>query len=328
MVTVIDRIVLRIEAASRGVENQLQRLQVLFLSMGLAFLFTGMAVKKLFQTILMSLFQLFLQVEGEGGVLNNLVGNLAAEFAFLKFSFIDAFKESKFFDIWQDRLERVIAILNNLTDEQKAKLVDFAIKGFLVATAMMTIGMALLFMLGPLGLVFFLFKNIIELFSIVRIGILAIGAPIALLIAGFILVAFWIGFVIKKLGGLKEFFVGLITGILQLLNALVFFIVDKVVAVIQMILSSMAQILDVLGIDTAAELLRGAGRNLRQGTLNLATDISGFIDRMNIAGTSAREIRNEINLTVEGDVKDEDTVDRIINGIIDKLGSITGSPQS
>ena len=123
----VDQMLKRIEtqqkktAASMGNLNAgFKAVQGLVLSVGLAFLFTGMALQRFFQTVLTSLFQVFLQAEGEAGILNNMLGELLAELAFVAFSFIDAFANSEFAQQWIDRIEKLTGFLTDLDDSTKA----------------------------------------------------------------------------------------------------------------------------------------------------------------------------------------------------------------
>ena len=216
MVTIVDKLLLKIEVRSaqaerrlkafekrfkgvnrvmKSMETGLRNLQALFLAVGLAFLFSGMALQRFFQGILTGLLETFLMVEGEAGVVNNQINNLKARLAFLKVSFFEAFKDTGLLQFWIDKLNDLIKIFQDLDPDKKAKLVDFAIKGLLVASAMLVLGMAILFMQAPLAVVMFLLNSLKVIFLFFA------AHPIVLL---FTLLALAFLFLIKETGSLKN----------------------------------------------------------------------------------------------------------------------------
>jgi len=143
---------------AEGMTGLFKRLQNVLLGMGLAFMFTGMAIRRATENALRGLLQTFLLVEGEGGIVNNSVNQLRASWEFLKYSIVDAARQTGVFDKWLDRANRLLNWFNSFSPEFKAFLFDTLVVGLLIGAAMMLIGQALLFTLGPLALIAFLFE--------------------------------------------------------------------------------------------------------------------------------------------------------------------------
>lgn len=322
MATAIDRLIVKIEANTKALERGLMNVQNLLLGVGLSLLFTGMAIKRFFQTILTSLFQTFLTVEGEGGIVNNLFGEMAAKLAFIKFSFIDAFKDSVFFDIWVERINRIISLVDNLTTEQKAKLVDFAIKGMLVGAAMMVIGQAALFLLGPLAVIIFSLKTMITIFgTLKKVALLLFANPLLLVLVG-LLTGF--GLLIKRAGGLGNAIKAFGLATLQIFAYIGDAIISFMLKPINIIIHSLN-----LAISAANKL----GANISKiPTLGLGGDLSlsGIVsDKISAFQSGIREERAaEINnnITIEGNA-DEGVIDKMIAKLEEMAFNVTGSPQ-
>lgn len=173
----IDKDVKKAQKSTSAFEKGFKNLQGAMLGVGLSFLFTGMAIARFFKTMLQSLFQTFLMVEGEGGIVNNTLGEMQAKLAFLKFLFVDAFMESGLLDIWIDRLERLLDFFIALDDDAKATLVDLAVAGFLFGLGLMVLGQVILGILGPLTILWFMFQfGLLPAFAALLITLLVLGA--------------------------------------------------------------------------------------------------------------------------------------------------------
>lgn len=145
-----------ITKATNEANGRMKNLQAVMLQVGLSMLFTGMAIKRFFEGMLRSLFQTFLMVEGEGGIVNDKMNELQATLAFLKFSLMDAFVESGALDVWIERIESLIDWFNGLDDSTKSLIVSIMIWGAIIGTVMMVAGQAVLGFLGLLALIEFI----------------------------------------------------------------------------------------------------------------------------------------------------------------------------
>lgn len=136
-----DKIVVELETKGFDkAKNSSRELNSGLLQAGLGFLFTGMAIKRFFEGILTSMFSLFLDVEGQGGAVNNAVGDLMASLAYLKYSFIEAFVESGALQNWIDRIQSLIDLFNQLSPATKSAAVDFAVWTVGISAATMVLG--------------------------------------------------------------------------------------------------------------------------------------------------------------------------------------------
>ena len=153
MATVVDTLRLRIEASTSAFDKSMQKIKGQLLGAGLSFLFTGMAIKRLFQTALQSLFSTFLLIEGETSVVANKVNNLKAGFFNLKHSIVSAFDDTGALDKWVARIDKIIKFFTGLDDETKVFFVEFAIGAVIAGAALMVLGQT---MLGVLGVMAFI----------------------------------------------------------------------------------------------------------------------------------------------------------------------------
>lgn len=205
MATVIDRLLLNIDVRIQNEKNMdrvTQRLQFIqkgLLGAGLSFLFTGMAIKRFFQTALNSIFQTFLMVEGETGVINDSVHEIIAALTFLAFSLVDAFKDTGALQFWIDQVMSLVNFFNELSDGTKSALVTISIFGFLAGTALMILGQTMLGVLGVMALI-----AVVGLPVFLLLGALALG-----LIALFLIWNSEMDFAKKVLASIMIFLVGL-----------------------------------------------------------------------------------------------------------------------
>jgi len=138
--------------------NHINRLSPLFLSMGMALLFTGMAIKRYFETALRGLITTYMGVAGQTDIVSDKFYDLQAYLIFLKYSFMDAFAQTGLLDRWIERVTKLMDWFNNLDESTKATIVNILVWGSIIGTVMMVAGMALLFLLGPLSLIKYLFE--------------------------------------------------------------------------------------------------------------------------------------------------------------------------
>jgi len=141
------------------------------LGIGLSMLFTGMAIKRFFQGMLTSMLQTFLAVEGEGGAMNNTLGELMAAIEFLKYTLIDAAAQTGVFDKWIERINKLVDWFTNLDEETQASIVNFMVWGVIIGTVMMVVGQALLGLIPILLLIQMGAWPIIAVFLILGLAI-------------------------------------------------------------------------------------------------------------------------------------------------------------
>ena len=198
----------------KAFDNSFRAIENGLMSAGLSFLFTGMAIKRFFQTALNSMFQTFLNIEGETGIVNERIAELKALLEFVKFNFVDAFIETGLLDKWIDKIESIINKFNELDDETKAQIVNWAIWAVIGAGTMMVLGQTLLFTLGLIG-AFRLLKGAVAAAGMaVKIFNIAFGTTLTLatasgilLVVGlFIALLFLIYKISQKLDGLGDTF--------------------------------------------------------------------------------------------------------------------------
>jgi hypothetical protein len=110
-------------------------------SFGLSALFTGMAIKRLADTMLKSMVKTFVAVRGEGDFFNNKLLEMQASFEFLKFAIFDAFAQS---DLFIPMVNAIVTIVN-FVSKFIAKRPALAV--FIVTFTLMAIAAGLLLMI-------------------------------------------------------------------------------------------------------------------------------------------------------------------------------------
>lgn len=328
MVTVTDRLLLhiqikhakamaglarferRVQALQQRMQGFFQASQKLLLAVGLAFLFTGMALKRFFQTAVTSLLKLYMDMEGEQGVVNNKVNELKASLFAVGFALFDAFAESGMLDKWIDRIDRLVQWVNNLDEDTKAWLVNAAIWGAIAATAMMVIGMALLFFLGPLAMLELALPRIIASWSIMKaVAVDAIykivaaifwlmANPIVLLIAGIATAIFGIYRMQQAVGGMGNFFKMVVSGMAGVLTWLGTYFINPIIESIEKLINLGMKAAAVMGrwkiYDALADIsdgLSSARRFIAGGAMEKIDEYWGVPDiRNNMASTNMWDI--------------------------------------
>lgn len=166
---IAERLLLQIEVNNKqaiaGFKNTESRLKFLnqqvnalkggMMSFGLSALFTGMALKRLGQTILTSLVKTYMQATDEQSRFNQQILAVQASFEFLKFSIMDALGNS---ELVVKLIEGFIEVVNWVSEfvnkhPMIAKVVGlFLILAIVVGTIGMFVGQMVLAMLGFIGL--------------------------------------------------------------------------------------------------------------------------------------------------------------------------------
>lgn len=135
------------EMRSERLMNIGRKMQNMFLSFGMAFLFTGMQLSRMFKEALQGLMQTFLSVEGQTGPVNEAVNQLRAAWEFFKYSVIEAFKEEGGLERLLNTVEGLIEKFNSLDNGAKSFIASFLVVGFVSTTVMMAMGQMFLFMI-------------------------------------------------------------------------------------------------------------------------------------------------------------------------------------
>jgi len=356
MVSAIDRLMLIIEINTKVAEGSLKKVttilkgvQKVLLGMGMAFLFTGMAIARATQNALRGLLQTFLMIEGETGPVNNTVNNLLASWEYLRWSLITSAIETGVFDKWIDRIERLIGWFGNLRGSSKAWIVDMLIYSAILGTAMMVIGMALLFILGPVALLEFLLGSIV--FGILSTMIVFLwnvaGIITRFIITSVINLIGWLGgvllYVWATVGPLL-----IIVGLFLLIIALVVLFRDKIElagAAIALALVKAFKTVFNFVIENVNKLIGLINDKLGRFGISIST-ISGFdtgddlVSRLESRFAEMKKasddkggfkdrVSNVVNnINVEGSIGDESIVDKIFDKLEDKMGFGQGSPQT
>ena len=200
-----------IAAKEQKMQSFFQATQKLLLSVGLAFLFTGMALKRFFETAVTSLLKLYMDMEGAQGPVSEKVNELKARIFAVGHSLFDAFKDSGMLDKWLDRINWFIDKIEGLDEGTKAWLVNASIWGAIVATAMMVIGMALLFLLAPLAAIEFMMGSKLVA-AVGRFMWALMGNPLTwfILALGIVLIGLWR--MKDAMGGVGNFFKAVFAG--------------------------------------------------------------------------------------------------------------------
>lgn len=334
--TIIDRLLLRIDVEHKSAEAGFQRLQKAMLSVGLSFLFTGMAIKRFFETILKSMFQTFLMVEGESGAVNNQVGDLMASLAFLKFSLIDAFVNSGLLQVWIDRIQKLVDWFTSLDEETQSNITNFMIWGAIIGTVLMVVGQLALGLLGVISLLEFIgglgiFAGLVKWLSKVASTLSAATLPMmASLLAGLFAIFILLPKLISRFGGFGNFAKAVLAGIAKVAVLLGGLLMNGILVVLESLLVVAANLTSFLpggggGLTSAisdAALAVSSARQAGQGNMTQAlNDIQKSVDPI------AQQMTVNNNINIEGNA-DEGVIDSILSAIEEKMGFFNGSTTS
>jgi hypothetical protein len=337
----------RFERQQEKLNDTIQSMKGPLLGAGLSFLFTGMAIKRFFQTALFALFDTFSMVMGQNNLTIDRINELKAKWELFKFSLFDALANSGVFDIWLDRFEKIIDWFNDLDEASKVKLTDFIIKAFLAGTALMVLGQT---MLGLLG-VFSAISLVIKLFKLLRFSILLIPKALKLisvavkfLFANPILlsIALIIGsfaLLVNKTGSVKNAFKVLGFFILQIFAGIGDLILMNVLIPLKAIIAVINAVRRLQGKELIKQPeLFGLSQDVfrRANELKLAIEQQERADafaetrRSNEQPTKTSNVNNiEVNITGETGELNEDVLAEKINEVIQRNQNFfNGSPQS
>lgn len=141
-----------IENVLDQIENDIskvaQKLQRKMLSIGLSFLFTGMAMKRMADSALRSIFTTMQLASGETSEFNTLTNKLTANWEFFKFTLVDALMQTGLFQGFIGFLIDVINSFNELSPLSKRVIVILLVGLSFIGGAMMVFGQATLAAIG------------------------------------------------------------------------------------------------------------------------------------------------------------------------------------
>ena len=307
----------------QGFQMQMMTLENLFLGLGLSLLFTGMAVKNFFQSILQSLFQIFLSAEGETGAMNNAVAELYATVLAFGHSLVQAFVDSGAAQEWIDRITKLTDWFNALDDTAKSNIVNFMMWGVVVAAAAMVIGQIALGLLAVTALMKYFSKVTIFLWRVALTVFRWIGNivmwlaknPLALLILAFIALGTFIYKTVQLFGGFGNFFKSVLMGIaksvINSVNLWVDFWIDR----LQDILNIAHKVAVAMGWDGMAERISGASEGLISLKRKKDDLVMAALNKVDELG-GGKDIRDTISINIEGSViAEQDLLDKIVSAL-------------
>lgn len=191
-----------VESRLKFLEQQTNSLSKGMMSFGLSALFTGMAIKRLGQTMLTSLVKTYMSATNEQQILNQEVLAVQASFEFLKFSIMDALSNSDLVLTLIDGLINMVNWISEFVNQHPliAKMiVAFLVFAIVIGTIGMIIGQVTLALLGMIGLSYILAP---VLKAVAAIGLTPILFTILIIIAVIaVLWAMWQ----TNFGNIREF---------------------------------------------------------------------------------------------------------------------------
>ena len=183
--------------AFNALSSKLRSLQNLFLGMGLAALFFGMAVKNAAQNAIKGFVKTWATVMEGSTMYNETLGRLNASFQFLKFAIADAFLTSELGQNLIDTLIRIMDWISSLSPETLKWIGILLVTAFVVGAILMIFGQLALALLGVIAVASFLAQVAFT-----------IGAPflLVLLVVGLIFLGIFliVGGLIAMLFGQKK----------------------------------------------------------------------------------------------------------------------------
>jgi len=200
----------------KNFSNSLKRLQNLFLGMGLAALFGGMAIKNAAQQAIKGFTKVWTTVMDGSTAYNQSLGRLTASFQFLKFSIADAFLTSELGQSLIDVLISAMDWISSLSPATQKWIGYSLIIAFIFGMILMIVGQVALGFLGIIALATWL---------AVPLGIAALSTGLILLFVGLIVLGIFLligGLIAMALGQktvAKWFFIiaAIVFGILLIL---------------------------------------------------------------------------------------------------------------
>jgi len=143
-----DKVVKNTTQSIGKMGNKLGKMSTRLLSAGLAMLFTGMALQKAFGGFLRAAINSYQIAGAETTLFNQKTLELTASWEFFKFSLIDALSQTAIFSSVIDFLIGLVGWFSDLSPRMQAFIGALAVIGFVGGTAMMILGMGLLFVNG------------------------------------------------------------------------------------------------------------------------------------------------------------------------------------
>lgn len=354
----------KFEARTTAFEKTFRNVQRLMLSTGLSFLFTGMAIKRFFESMLRSLFDTFLMVEGEGGIVNNKVNELKAAFWALQAQFVEAADKAGVLDKWKDRIEGILGWFEKLSDKQKATFVDMSINAAIAGSSLMVIGQVGLGLIGvmaaldvamaPVSLSFMIIgvlaytiyktidgdlNPILKIF-VVTLGLIAaamivctlaeigLTLPLLVIIAVVALIIASIIVLSKELGGLKNMFKWVGLGIAEIFIA--------VLETVELAIIGIIKLLNLIpGINITEPEIYKTTKKLREqqkkigwtGGASGSWEETGGVTGTNPFMEQYAKSSGEIinNITVQGDVYGQEGINNLIKQLESRINFKQGS---
>jgi hypothetical protein len=132
----------------QALADEARAFQNKMLGVGLSFLFTGMAIKRMADEAMRSLFTTMQLASGETSEFNVLTNQLRANWEFFKFTLMDALMQSGLFAGFIGFLISVVTWFNELSPTMKVALVTGIILLIVLGGAMMIAGQTMLFLIG------------------------------------------------------------------------------------------------------------------------------------------------------------------------------------
>jgi len=136
------------DIASKEKLNMLGALQNGLLGMGMSLLFTGMAIKRVAQGALTAVIDVYSKANGEQSEFNTMTNNLAANWAFFKYSMMDALMSTGLIEKFVNGLIQVINWFARLPDGVRSFIMIGLIVTIIISALMMIVGQMLLFILA------------------------------------------------------------------------------------------------------------------------------------------------------------------------------------
>jgi hypothetical protein len=268
--------------------GKVKKMNGAMLGLGLSMLFTGMAAKRMGETILRSLTTAFITARDEGDFFVNQLLSIQASFEFLKFAIFDAFAQT---DLFLNIVDFLVSMNQSLGEfisknpQVAAMIVIFSGLAVVVGTVAMAFGQLSLLATGlgiklgalvaTLGfitvalaaIVFIVMSDLnpsLKIFLVflagVAIALKLIGVGAMTLFANPLILALAVvmgGFIalVHKLGGVGNAFKGLGLFIIQILAGVVDFIMDVVINAVNLVIA---------GIRLAIAAANKLGANIQQ----------------------------------------------------------------
>lgn len=273
------------QAKRKAQQQQIQAMQTLkagMMSFGLSALFTGMAIKKLGDTILRSLVTTYMRATDEQNIFHTKLLGVQAAFEFLKFSIFDALSQSELVINMIDGFIELVNWLSAFVNKHPlvSKIfVAFALGAIVLGGVLMVIGQTTLGLLGIIGLfdilsvapmglgkrVIWIGQNIknflipaMQGFKIIAINALKligkelmfiVKSPAILILTGIVLITTAIWNMQKAFGGFGNFFRMVGSGILKVLVSIGNFIAEKIINKIKTLLSIASKVAGLVGFE-------------------------------------------------------------------------------